>query len=409
MLAGRHKGRRLSLVGDTFEAIGRFKKGEITQEDFQELEMCACPGAGSCQGLYTANTMSCVTESLGLSLPGCATKASSAAKDRLAQASGERIVNLARRNILPRTFMTKEAFENAIRVDMALGGSTNAVLHLIAIAHEAGVELSLDLFDKLSKATPHISSILPGGKHYMEDLDAAGGIPAIIKRLVNLLHNLDTVSGKTISQIATEARIDDEEVIRPLKNPYHKEGGIAVLFGSLAPDGAVVKQTAVSDKMLKFRGKAMVFESEEDAMKAIMADRIQKGSVIVIRYEGPRGGPGMREMLSPTAAIVGMGLSDEVALITDGRFSGGTQGSCIGHISPEAYAGGPLAVVKEGDEIIIDIPNRRLDVKVPDLEIKSRLSKWTPPKPKIQEGYLARYARFATSADKGAILEVELT
>lgn len=406
MLAGRHKGRRLSLVGDTFEAIGRFKKGEITAEEFQELEMCACPGAGSCQGLYTANTMSCLTEAMGLSLPGCATRTGSAAKDRLAQASGERIVNLARRNILPKTFMTKEAFENAIRVDMALGGSTNTTLHLIAIAKEAGVELNLDLFDQISRSTPHISSILPSGKYYMEDLDAAGGIPAVMKRLVNLLHDVDTVSGKTISQIASLARIDDEDVIRPLKNPYHKEGGIAVLYGNLAPDGAVVKQSAVSDKMLKFKGKAMVFNSEEDSMKAIMADRIQKGTVIVIRYEGPKGGPGMREMLSPTAAIVGMGLADDVALITDGRFSGGTQGPCIGHISPEAYAGGPLAAVKDGDEIMIDIPNRKLELKLPELEIKSRLSKWSAPKPKIQEGYLARYAKFATSADKGAVLEI---
>ncbi|MCX5715840.1 MAG: dihydroxy-acid dehydratase [Candidatus Omnitrophica bacterium] len=407
MLSGKYKGRRLSLVGDTFEAIGKFKKGEITQEEFQELEMCACPGAGSCQGLYTANTMSCVTESLGLSLPGCATAmAGSAAKDRLAQASGERIVNLARRNILPRTFMTKESFENAIRVDMALGGSTNTVLHLIAIAYEAGIGLPLDLFDQLSKATPHISSILPGGKYFMEDLDAAGGIPAIIKRLVNLLNDVDTVSGKTISQIAAQARIDDEDVIRPLKNHHHKEGGIAVLFGNLAPNGAVIKQTAVSDEMLKFKGKAVVFNSEEDAMKAIMADRIQKGSVIVIRYEGPKGGPGMREMLSPTAAIMGMGLAKDVALITDGRFSGGTHGPCIGHISPEAYAGGPIAIVQDGDDIMIDIPNRKLELKLPELEIKSRLLKWTPPKPKIQEGYLARYAKFATSADKGAVLEI---
>lgn len=406
MLSGKYKGRRLSLVADTFEAIGRFKKGEITQEELQELEIRACPGMGSCQGLYTANTMSCLTEAMGLSLPGCATAlAVSADKDRIAYASGERIVNLTRRNVLPSTMFTKEAFENAIRVDMALGGSTNTVLHLTAIAKEAGIDLPLGLFDTLSKSTPHISSILPGGKYYMEDLDAAGGIPAIIKRLVNLLNDCMTLSGKMISQIAREATIYDEDVIRPLKEPYHKEGGIAILRGNLAPDGAVVKQTAVSEKMLKFKGKAIVFDSEEEAMKAIMADRIKKGNVIVIRYEGPRGGPGMREMLGPTSAIVGMGLSEDVALITDGRFSGGTQGPCIGHISPEAQIGGPLAILKEGDEIIIDIPNRKLDVKLTELEIKSRLSKWKQPEPKIKEGYLARYAKFATSADKGAVLE----
>ncbi len=407
MLSGRYKGRRLSLVADTFEAIGRFKRGELTQKDLQELEMRACPGAGSCQGLYTANTMSCLTEAMGLSLPGCATAlAVSAEKDRIAQASGERIVNLVRRNILPRTFMTYKSFENAIRVDMALGGSTNTTLHLIAIAKEAGIGLSLDVFDKLSRSTPHITSILPGGKYFMEDLDAAGGMPAILKRLSSLLNDLPTVSGRTISQIAREAEIYDEDVIRPLKNPYHKEGGIAILKGNLAPDGAVVKQSAVSDKVLKFKGKAVVFNSEEEAMKDILAGKIKKGSVIVIRYECPRGGPGMREMLAPTAAIVGMGLSDDVALITDGRFSGGTQGPCIGHISPPAAMGGPLAAVKNGDEIIIDIPHRKLDVKLSELEIRSRLAKCKHPEPKVKEGHLARYAKHVTSPHKGAVLEI---
>ncbi|MDD5449622.1 MAG: dihydroxy-acid dehydratase [Candidatus Omnitrophica bacterium] len=405
MLSGRYKGRRLSLVADTFEAIGRFKKGEITQEDLLELEGRACPGMGSCQGLYTANTMSCLTEAMGLSLPGCATAlAGSAQKDRIASASGERIVNLVRRNTLPSTLMTKEAFENAIRVDMALGGSTNTVLHLVAIAAEAGVELPLELFDKLSKSTPHITSILPGGKYFMEDLDAAGGIPAITKRLSNLLNDLPTVSGKTVSQIAREAKIYDEDVIRPLKNPYHKEGGIAILRGNLAPDGAVVKQTAVSEGMLKFKGKAVVFNSEEEAMKEIMAGKIKKGNVVVIRYEGPRGGPGMREMLGPTAAIVGMGLSEDVALITDGRFSGGTQGPCIGHISPEAAIGGPLAALKDGDEIMIDIPHRKLEAKLTDVELRSRLSKWKMPEPKVKKGCLARYARFAAPANKGSVM-----
>ncbi len=408
MLAGRYKGKRLSLVADTFEAVGRFKKGEITKDELEEFEMHACPGMGSCQGLYTANTMSCLTEAMGLSLPGCATAlAVSADKDRISYASGERIVNLVRRNVLPLAIMKKEAFENAIRVDMALGGSTNTALHLVAIANEAGVELPLELFDKLSKSTPHISSILPGGKYYMEDLDAAGGIPAVMKRLVSLLKDVTTLSGKTVSQIAREARIFDEEVIRPLKHPYHKEGGIAVLKGNLAPDGAVVKQSAVSEKALKFKGKAVVFNSEEEAMKAILDGKIKKGSVIVIRYEGPKGGPGMREMLAPTSAIIGMGLSEDVALITDGRFSGGTQGPCIGHIAPEAAVGGPLAAVRDGDEITINIPNRKLEVKLTEYEIRSRLSKWKQPEPKVKEGYLARYARLVTSADKGAVLETK--
>ena len=408
MLSGKFKGKRLSLVADTFEAIGRFKKGEIGQEELQDLETRACPGAGSCQGLYTANTMSCITEAMGLSLPGCATAlAVSADKERIAYASGERIVNLIRRNILLSTIITKASLENAIRVDMALGGSTNTVLHLVAIAKEAGINLPLSIFDKLSKTTPHISSILPGGKYYMEDLDSAGGIPAVMKRLATLLSDTATLSGRSISQIAREARIFDEDVIRPLKNPYHKMGGIAILKGNLAPNGAVVKQTAVSQKMLKFKGKAVIFESEEKAMKAIMDGDIKKGSVIVIRYEGPKGGPGMREMLGPTSAIVGMGLAEDVALITDGRFSGGTQGPCIGHISPEAAAGGPLAALKNGDEIAIDIPNRKLEVKLTEFEIRSRLSKWNPPESKVNGGYLARYAKFATSADKGAVLEGE--
>jgi len=406
MLSGRYKGRRLSLVADTFEAIGRYKKGEINQEELCELEIKACPGMGSCQGLYTANTMSCLTEAMGLSLPGCATSlAVSADKNRIAAASGERIVSMVKKNILPSSVMTKEAFENAIRIDMALGGSTNAVLHLIAIAKEAGVNISLGLFDKISKVTPHITSIIPGGKYFMEDLEVAGGIPAMMKRLKNSLNDVMTLSGKLVSQIVREANIFDEDVIRPLKNPYHKEGGIAVLYGNLAPDGAVVKQTAISDKVRKFKGKAAVFDCEEEAMKAIMSGKIKKGHVVVIRYEGPRGGPGMREMLGPTAAIVGMGLAQDVALITDGRFSGGTQGPCIGHISPEAHVGGPLAALKDGDEITIDISERKLNTKLTELEIKSRLSKWRRPEPKIKSGYLVRYSKFAASADRGAVLE----
>ena len=406
MMSGNLRGRRLSLVKDTFEAVGRFKKGDISQDELNALEMCACPGAGACQGLYTANSMACVTEALGMSVPGCATAlAVSAKKDRIAQESGERIVNLVRRNILPRTICRKEAFENAIKVDMALGGSTNTVLHVIAVAKEFGIDIPIDMFDSISKTTPHISNILPGGEHFMEDLDSAGGIPAVIKRMRNQLSDIMTCSSKTISQIANDAQILDENVIRDYKNAYHKEGGIAVLKGNLSPEGAVIKQTAVSEAMMKFKGKAKVFDSEEAAMTTIMAGKIKKGDCIVIRYEGPKGGPGMREMLSPTAAIVGMGLANDVALITDGRFSGGTQGPCIGHISPEAQVGGLIAIVEDGDEISIDIPARRIELKVSDDVIKNRMSKWRAPESKEKEGYLARYAKVVSSASEGAILK----
>ncbi|MDP3730784.1 MAG: dihydroxy-acid dehydratase [Candidatus Omnitrophota bacterium] len=406
MMSGNLRGRRLSLVKDTFEAVGRFKKGDISQDELSALEMCACPGAGACQGLYTANSMACVTEALGMSVPGCATAlAVSAKKDRIAQESGERIVNLVRRNILPRTICRREAFENAIKIDMALGGSTNTVLHIIAVAKEFGIDIPIDMFDSISKNTPHISNILPGGEHFMEDLDSAGGIPAIIKRMKNQLNDIMTCSSKTISQIANDAQILDENVIRDYKNAYHKEGGIAILKGNLSPEGAVVKQTAVSEAMMKFKGKARVFDSEEAAMTTIMAGKIKKGDCIVIRYEGPKGGPGMREMLSPTAAIVGLGLADDVALITDGRFSGGTQGPCIGHISPEAQVGGVIAIIEDDDEISIDIPARKIELKVSDDVIKSRMSKWKAPEPKEREGYLSRYAKMVGSASEGAMLK----
>ncbi|MDD5495798.1 MAG: dihydroxy-acid dehydratase [Candidatus Omnitrophica bacterium] len=405
MLSGNYKGRRLSLVKDTFEAVGRFKKGDISQDELCALEMGACPGAGSCQGLYTANSMACVTEALGLSMPGCATSlAVLAKKDRIAQESGERIVNLVRRNILPRSIAKKEAFENAIKIDMALGGSTNTVLHLIAVAKEFGIDISLEMFDQISRTTPHITNILPGGEHFMEDLEYAGGIPAIMKRMKNSLKDVMTVSGKQISHIANEAQVLNEKVIRDAKNAYHKEGGIAVLRGNLAPEGAVVKQTAVSNSMLKFKGKARVFDSEESCMQAIMDGKVKKGDCLVIRYEGPKGGPGMREMLSPTSAIVGMGLADDVALITDGRFSGGTQGPCIGHICPEAQAGGAIAILKDGDVITIDIPARKLEVNLSADEIKKRLGQWKEPQPKEREGYIARYAKMVSSASEGAVL-----
>jgi len=405
MSSGHYKGRRLNLTSDTFEAVGKFKKGLIKKEELDDLEMCACPGAGSCQGMYTANTMACITESLGMSLTGCATAlAVSAKKRRIAFESGRRIVDLVQQNITPRTIMTMKAFENAIMVDLALGGSTNTVLHIPAIAHDAGIRLPLEAFDKLSKKTPHITDMLPGGKNYLEDLDYAGGIPAVLKQLGKMLNNTTTVNGRTIYQIAHEAEIFDTDVIRSLDRAHHKEGGIAILKGNLAPGGAVVKQSAVSANMMKCEGTAMVFDSEEAAMKAILGGRVKAGHVVIVRYEGPKGGPGMREMLSPTAAIAGMGLSESVALITDGRFSGGTRGPCIGHVSPEAMEGGPIALVKNGDRISIDITKRKMDVILSDQEMAKRLKTWKKPSPKITRGYLSRYAKLVSSAGDGAIV-----
>src|SRR3990167_1654777 len=370
MVTGRLAGKRLSLVRDTFEAVAKAKKGQISKAQVEEIEMCACPGSGSCQGLYTANTMSCLTETMGMSLTGCATSmVALAKKERIAFESGKRAVRLVEEDVRPRSIMNKHAFHNAITVDMALGGSSNTVLHLLAIAHEAKVDLPLKLFDDISKATPNICSLEPTGNFYMEDLEYAGGIPAVLKRLKESLKNNPTVNTKSIYTIADEAEITDSEVIRPLNNSYNKEGGIAVLYGNLAPGGSVVKQTAVSAKMKVFQGQAICFNSEEAAMKAILNGKIKKGRVVVIRYEGPAGGPGMREMLSPTSAIVGMGLADEVALITDGRFSGGTRGPCIGHISPEAQGCGPIAAIRDGDLIKIDILKRKLDIAISDKEL----------------------------------------
>jgi dihydroxy-acid dehydratase len=405
MLTGRFNKRKLAFVHDTFEAMARAKKGDISAKELSCLEMEACPGAGSCQGLYTANTMACLTETMGMSLPGCGTAlAASAKKRRIAQASGERIVELVRKNIRPRDIITKESIENAITVDMALGGSSNTVLHLMAIANEAGIRLDLKTFDKISKATLHIASIEPAGEHFMEDVEYAGGIPAVLKRLRSKLNNTPNVSGQNTYQIADNAVIYDEDVLRPFDKAYHKQGGIAVLHGNLAPSGAVVKQAAVSQKMMKFTGKARIFNREEEAMSAIMNKRIRSGDVVVIRYEGPAGGPGMREMLAPTSAIVGMGLADSVALITDGRFSGGTKGPCIGHVSPEAASGGPIGLLKDGDIISIDIPNRSIEVKLSRAELDKRRKSWKAVEPKIKTGYLARYIRMVSSADKGAVL-----
>ncbi|HHL38983.1 MAG TPA: dihydroxy-acid dehydratase, partial [Deltaproteobacteria bacterium] len=398
MMTGRYRGRRLSFIRNTFEAMGRFRKGEIDKKELDACELGACPGAGSCQGLYTANTMNSLTEAMGMSLPGCGTSpAQMAEKRRMAFESGERIVELVRKDVTPRRIMTRAAFENAVRVDLALGGSTNTVLHLLAVAHEAGVRLPLERFDELARTTPHICSIEPVGDHYMEDLHWAGGIAAVMKRLGPLIRDNPTVSGRRVRTILKAVEYIDDEVIRPLDAPYHEEGGIAVLKGNIAPLGAVVKQSGVSEGMMRFAGRARVFDSEEQAMEAILKGRIKPGDVVVIRYEGPKGGPGMREMLAPTATLMGMGLGESVALVTDGRFSGGTRGPCVGHVSPEAMEGGPIGLVEEGDPIELDIPARSIELGVPDEELARRRARWRPPEPKIRTGWLARYADAVTS------------
>ncbi len=406
MHSGRYKGRRLSLVRDTFEAVGQYQAGKISKKELSALEMEACPGPGSCQGMYTANTMACLVEAMGMSLSGCATAlAGTAKKRRIAYESGQRIVELVKKNITARKIINRKSLENAIRTDLALGGSTNSVLHLTAIAYEAEVELPLELFDRLSRETPNLCRLRPAGDDMMEDLDWAGGIPAVLYRLRKFLKDNPTVSGKSIKELVKNPPdYIDEKVIRPVEEPYSKEGGIAILFGNLAPEGAVVKQSAVSEKMMVFEGRAKCFDSEEEAMKAILAGKIKPKDVVVIRYEGPKGGPGMREMLAPTSAIVGMGLADKVALITDGRFSGGTRGPCIGHISPEAAERGPIAAIKNGDRILIDIPRRRLELKVSAGELRRRLARLGAFKPKVKKGYLARYSQLVTSASKGAVL-----
>jgi dihydroxy-acid dehydratase len=401
--AGR-EGRKFSFVTDTFEAMAQYKAGVI---DEQELMMCedkACPTAGSCQGLFTANTMAILTETLGMSLVRCGTSlAVSSMKRRIAFASGERIVSLVREQITPRQIMTRSAFENAIRVDLALGGSSNTVLHLLSIAHEAGVDLPLEDFDRLGRETPQLASMNPGGKHFMEDLDAAGGVPGVLYQLRDHINDNPTLTGPTVKEIAASVESVDDAVIQSVDKPVRAEGGLAILSGNLAPLGSVVKQSGVSEQMMTFEGAARCFESEEAAMEALMGGRVVAGDVVVIRYEGPKGGPGMREMLAPTATLMGLGLGDSVALITDGRFSGGTRGPCIGHISPEAAEGGPIALVEDGDKIRLDIPNRRLDLLVDDQELAKRRSAWQAPEAKIKTGWLARYAKVVTSANTGAI------
>jgi dihydroxy-acid dehydratase len=406
MLSGNYKGKKVG-TDSMFEAIGKVAAGKMSEQELKCLEDVACPTCGSCNGLFTANTMACVTEALGMSLPGCATPpAVSAERMRIAQATGERIVGLVKEDLKPRDIMVSNSFENAIMVDMALGGSTNTVLHVTAIANESGVDLPLSIFDQLSKRVPHITNMIPSGPYDMQELHQAGGIPAVMKTLEDSLH-LDsvTVTGKTVKENIAPAKVTNPEVIRPLDNPVHKEGGIAVLYGNLAKEGSVVKAAGISTNMMVHSGPAKVFDSEEDSMNAILNKEIKEGDVVVIRYEGPKGGPGMREMLSPTASIAGMGLSESVALITDGRFSGATRGPCIGHVSPEAATGGAIGLVKDGDIIEIDVPNRKLSVKLSDKELTKRTKSWTPKEPAVKTGYLSRYSQLVQPASKGAVLK----
>jgi dihydroxy-acid dehydratase len=408
MLTGRFQGKDVHLVS-VFEGVGRVKANTMTEEELSELENSACPGCGSCAGMFTANSMNCLTEAIGLGLPGNGTiPAVAAARIRLAKQAGMAVLDLLEKNICPRDIATFEAFENAMAVDMALGCSTNTVLHVPAIAHEAGVDLTLELFNGVSEKAPHLCSLIPGGPHSLQQLDEAGGVPAVIFELSkkNIIHlNVMTVTSKTLGENLSRVQVRDHEIIRPTDNPYHVKGGIAVLYGNLAPDGAVVKQSAVADEMLVHEGPARVFNSEDEAQTAILGAKINPGDVVVIRYCGPKGGPGMPEMLSPTSAIIGMGLGKSVALLTDGRFSGGTQGACLGHISPEAAVGGPIGLVKEGDIIHIDIPAKKIELKVDNAELENRRKEWQPPEPKITSGYIARYTKLVTSGSTGAILK----
>lgn len=411
MLAGRDVDKNVVDLSSMFEAVGKCAAGVITEDELGKLESIACPTCGSCSGMFTANTMNCMMEALGLALPGNGTiPAVFSKRIRLAKATGRAIMQLLDKGITPRTILTKVAFINAIAVDMALGGSTNTALHLPAIAWAAGLDLPLSLFDQMSRRCPHICSMSPGGRYHIEDLFFAGGVQGVMSRLLEaglIDGDLITVTGKTVAENLAEVRVLDDEVIRPVDRPYHAEGGLAVLYGRLAPDGAVVKQSAVSPEMMIHTGPARIFDSEEEATEAIFSGKIKAGDVVIIRYEGPKGGPGMREMLGPTSALAGMGLDKCVALITDGRFSGATRGASIGHVSPEAAEGGPIGLLKDGDLIVIDIPARKLDVEVSDEELSLRRKQWKPILRKLDSPFLERYRAFVTSGAKGAVLEVK--
>jgi dihydroxy-acid dehydratase len=407
MMAGRFQGRDVSL-STIFEGVGAVQAGKMAPEELEELEEAACPGCGSCSGMFTANTMNCLSEALGLALPGNGTfPAVSAARIRLAKEAGWQVMELFRKGISACDILVEKAFSNALALDMALGGSTNTVLHLPAIAREAGVELDLDSVDRISGKVPHLCKLSPAGSMHIQDLHEAGGVSAVLQELLS--HGLIegdalTATGQTLAENVEGCSIRCSDVIRSVDAPYSPTGGLAILKGNLAPAGAVVKQAAVDPEMLKHKGPARVFDSEEAAVAAIFAGKIKPGDVMVIRYEGPKGGPGMREMLTPTSAVAGMGLDRDVALITDGRFSGASRGASIGHISPEAAEGGPLALVREGDLIKIDIPSRKLELLVDEEELEKRRAKWQPPEPNVKKGYLARYARLVSSASQGAVL-----
>lgn len=408
MLPGKKNGKVYDF-NSAMEGVGACKDGTVSEEELETLAMNSCPGCGSCSGLFTANSMNCLTEALGMGIPYNGTAAShSGERKRMAKYAGMYVMELLKNDIKPRDILTIDAFKNAIAVDMAMAGSTNTVLHLPAIAYESGIELNLDFFDEISEKTPCLTKLSPSGKHHIEDLHMAGGIPAIMNELSKINGiNLDckTVTGKTIGENIGNCEIENEEVIHTLKNPYSNQGGLAILKGNLALNGAVVKKSAVAEEMLVHEGPARVFNSEEEAVNAIFGKKINKGDVIVIRYEGPKGGPGMKEMLSPTSAVAGMGLDKHVALLTDGRFSGATRGASIGHISPEAMEGGLIGIVEEGDIISINIPDKKLELKVDEVEIENRKLKFKPLEPKIKHGYLSRYAKLVTSANTGAVLK----
>lgn len=410
MRAGNKDGRVLDF-NSVIETVGTVKNGEATEEQLEDIAMQACPGCGSCSGLFTANSMNCLTEVLGMGLPYNGTAlADTSERVRLAKIAGQKVMELVENDIKPRDILTNDAFKNAITVDMAMAGSTNTVLHLPAIAHEAGIQLKLSLFDEISEKTPYLTKLSPSGMHHMEDLHMAGGIPALINELTKKgLVNEDckTVTGLTIGQNVSKTPVEDYDIIKSIDNPYRNRGGLAILKGNLAPNGSVVKESAVAEEMLVHSGPAIVFNSEEEAVAAIFNKEIKKGNVIVIRYEGPKGGPGMREMLSPTSAIVGMGLDKHVALITDGRFSGATRGAAIGHVSPEAMEGGLIGLVENGDIININIPERILEVQLSNEEIQQRKSTYIKPEAKVKTGYLARYAKLVTSSNTGAVLKID--
>jgi len=412
MAAGKTAGGKVVDLASVFEAVGSYSAGKLDDAGLLELEKTGCPTCGSCSGMFTANSMNCLAEPLGMALPGNGTiLAVDEKRKALYRAAGQQILMLVAKDLKPRDIVTRETIDNAFCLDMAMGGSTNTVLHTLAIAHEAGISYSLDRINQLSDRVPYLCKVSPAGHHHVEDVDRAGGISAILKRLAEKgdLLKLDrpTVTGKTLGENIRQAAVKDDEVIRPLSNPYRATGGLAILFGNLAPEGAVVKAGGVAPKMMRHEGPAVIFESQDEALAGILGGKVKAGDVVVIRYEGPKGGPGMQEMLSPTSAIIGRGLGESVSLITDGRFSGASHGACIGHVSPEAAAGGPIGLLKAGDRIRIDIEKRLLEVELTEAELKARRSAWKPPEPRVKSGWLARYAKMVTSGSQGAVLKAD--